>query len=83
MVGCVIQVYASRGDSAVDRPVRWLVGFAVVHAAGGETVDMTIDISARAFAFWDNEWRYELGRFELAVGTSVSELPLTGSFELR
>ncbi len=80
---CVIQVYASRGDSAVDRPVRWLVGFAVVHAAGGEAVDTTIDISARAFAFWDNEWRDELGRFELAVGTSVSELPLTGSFELR
>jgi len=67
----------------VDRPVRWLVGFAVVHAAGGEAVDTTIDISARAFAFWDNEWRDELGRFELAVGTSVSELPLTGSFELR
>ena len=25
----VMQIYASRPESAIDRPVRWLVGFAV------------------------------------------------------
>ena len=34
----VVQVYAERADSAVERPVRWLVGFAVVRAEAGETV---------------------------------------------
>ena len=31
----VVQVYAERADSAVERPVRWLVGFAAVRAAAG------------------------------------------------
>jgi hypothetical protein len=32
----VVQVYASRPDSAVPRPRRWLVGFAAASAAAGE-----------------------------------------------
>ena len=31
----VVQVYASRPDSAVERPVKWLAGFAVVDAGPG------------------------------------------------
>ena len=33
----VVQVYASRPDSAIERPVRWLVGFAPVSADAGST----------------------------------------------
>ena len=33
----VVQVYASRPDSAVERAPRWLVGSAVVEAAAGES----------------------------------------------
>ena len=32
----VVQVYASRPESSIDRPVRWLVGFAAVTAAPGK-----------------------------------------------
>jgi beta-glucosidase len=32
----VVQLYASRPDSAVERPPRWLVGCAAVEAAAGE-----------------------------------------------
>ncbi|MDR1824693.1 MAG: glycoside hydrolase family 3 C-terminal domain-containing protein [Bifidobacteriaceae bacterium] len=79
----VIQVYAERPGSAVDRPVRWLVGWAVVRAAAGETGQAVIKLPRRAFAHWqDGTWAYEPGRFTLRAGTSVAELPLAATIEL-
>ncbi len=40
----VVQVYASRPDSAIERPPRWLAGFAVVEADAGEEV--IVDVAA-------------------------------------
>ena len=37
----VVQVYAERDGSAVDRPVRWLVGYAPVRLAAGESTPST------------------------------------------
>jgi beta-glucosidase len=34
----VVQVYASRPDSAVERPTRWLAGFAAATANPGQEV---------------------------------------------
>jgi len=73
----VVQVYASRADSAVDRPVRWLVGFAVVEAAASESATVSIDIPRRSFAHWDNGWQYEPGEFTLHIGSSVLDLFVT------
>jgi len=68
----VVQVYASRSGSAIDRPVRWLVGFAEVQADAHESVLVKINIRGREFAHWDAGWQYEPGTFELHVGTSVT-----------
>ncbi|TFD91110.1 beta-glucosidase [Cryobacterium lactosi] len=73
----VVQVYASRADSTIDRPVRWLVGFAPVVAAAGESVSVDIRVPERAFADWQDGWHYETGTYLFEVGTSVSELPLS------
>ncbi len=67
----VVQVYAERSDSKIERPVRWLVGFAEVHADAGETKAVKVAIRGREFAHWDREWNYEAGTFNLLVGTSV------------
>ncbi len=67
----VVQVYASRESSAVDRPVRWLVGFAPVRLGAGESTEVSIEVPARAFAHWDGAWVYESGSFALHVGASV------------
>jgi beta-glucosidase len=72
----VVQVYAEREDSSVERPSRWLVGFAVVRAEAGQTVTVSIPIPARRLAHWDGEWVVEPGTFALRVGPSVAELPL-------
>lgn len=72
----VVQVYAERADSAVERPVRWLIGFAAVTAAPGETVTATVPVPARALAHWNAGWQVEPGTFTLRAGASAAELPL-------
>jgi beta-glucosidase len=72
----VVQLYAERPGSAVDRPVRWLVASAPVWAGPGETLTVPINIPTRLLAYWDNGWTYEPGDYRLRIGTSVSELPL-------
>jgi len=70
----VVQVYASRPSSTIDRPVRWLAGWAVVTAEPGETVTATVEVPRRAFANWDAGWQYESGEYTLSVGASVLDL---------
>lgn len=72
----VVQVYAERADSAVDRPARWLVGSAVVRAGAGESREVAITVPRRALAHWDGGWRQEAGDFVLRAGSSVTDLPL-------
>ncbi|XVQ07318.1 fibronectin type III-like domain-contianing protein [Spirillospora sp. CA-255316] len=40
----VVQVYLSRPDSAVERPVRWLAGFTKVRAGAGRTVTVEVPL---------------------------------------
>jgi len=76
----VVQVYASRPDSVVDRPALWLVGFRPVELSAGESATVAVEVPARAFADWrDGAWAHEPGEFTLHVGTSVAELPLTAT----
>ncbi len=79
----VVQVYASRPDSAVERPAKWLVGFATVNADPGETVTVGILIPERAFQHWTGQgWSTEPGSFVLAAGPSSASLPLTAPVQL-
>jgi beta-glucosidase len=59
----VVQVYASRPDSAIERPARWLAGFEVVEADPGEKVEVEVTIAPRALAHWDGGWTVEPGDF--------------------
>lgn len=72
----VVQVYAERSESAVDRPVRWLVGHAVVRADAGQSATARIALPSRRFAHWSDGWVVEPGAYTLRVGASVVDLPL-------
>ena len=71
----VVQLYASRPDSTVERPARWLAGFAVVTADPGETVEVPVEVHARALRHWapGSGWAVEPGTLTLSVGTSAGE----------
>lgn len=77
----VVQVYAERHDSAVERPIRWLVGFAAVHAEAGEQSTARIAVPARRLANWvggrDGHWNVEPGSYTISVGASLADRPLT------
>ena len=79
----VVLVFASRPDSAVERPVRWLVGFAAVRLQAGERRTVPVRVPTRLLAHWADGWQYESGVFRLHVGTSTVELPLTAALDLR
>jgi beta-glucosidase len=72
----VVQVYASRPGSSVERPARWLAGFAVVTAEPGQVVDVPVGIHARALRHWvvGSGWTVEPGDLTLSVGRSAGEL---------
>jgi len=72
----VVQVYASRANSAIDRPARWLVGHVVVRAEAGKKETIVVSIPVREFAHWDNGWIIEPGEFNIHIGSNVDELPL-------
>ncbi len=81
----VVQLYASRAISTVQRPALWLVGFAVVDANAGDDVTVTIGVRARAFQHWSaaaGGWTIEPGAFQLAAGASSLELSLFSPIEI-
>ncbi len=73
----VVQVYLSRPDTAVDRPVRWLAGFAGVTLPAGESATVAIAVPRRAFEHWQSGgWALEPGSFTVQAGPNVADLPL-------
>lgn len=79
----VVQLYARRPDSQVERPVLWLVGFAVVRAQVGERTAVHLTVPRRGWAHWSaGDWIVEPGAYELLVGFSVTELGEPVSIDL-
>jgi beta-glucosidase len=79
----VVQVYASRPGSAVERPAKWLASFAAVDADPGDTVTVGILVPERAFQHWTGHgWSTEPGQFVLSAGPSSASLPLTTRVDL-
>jgi beta-glucosidase len=80
----VVQVYASRPSSLVERPVKWLAGFAVASAAAGSAVTVTVPLAARAFQHWapGSGWVTEAGQFTLAAGPSSASLPVSAVIDI-
>lgn len=78
----VVQVYLARSESTVERPVRWLAGYASAHLAAGGATTLEVRIPARSFAHYDGGWQFEPGRFQVLVGTSAEEVVSAGDVEL-
>jgi beta-glucosidase len=80
----VVQVYASRPGSSVERPAKWLAGFAAVDADPGETVNVGILLPERVFQHWaDDGWALEAGTFTVSAGSSSASLPLTAEATIK
>jgi len=79
----VVQLYAERPESAVERPPRALAGFAIAEAAAGEEAAVEIAVAPRALAHWDGAgWAVERGPLTLAAGRSSRDLRLRAAITL-
>jgi beta-glucosidase len=72
----VVQVYAQRKDSSVDRPALWLVGFADVVVEAGQSVVAKVQVRGREFAHYADGWNYEAGSFDILAGAASDNLQL-------
>lgn len=81
----VVRLHLSRLDSAVERPVRRLVGWVAAEAEPGERVTAYVRIPARALRHWSPQAGgrpAEPGRFAVLAGRSAGDLPLRGAIEV-
>ncbi len=82
----VVQVYLSLPASRVERPHRWLAGYASAEADPGETVTVPVRLPVRAFQHWCEEsgaWRVEPGEWQVLVGRSAGEPVLRATVDGR
>jgi beta-glucosidase len=84
----VVQVYLSPGadylpsdvgapvpasQSPVERPERWLAGFATADAEPGESVTVTIPIPERAFQVWNDGWQTIPGTYTVIAAHALDD----------
>ena len=76
----VAQLYVS-DPPAEHEPPKQLKGFAKVTLLPGETVQVTLALDRRSFAYWSmrtQSWRVAPGCYVVRVGGSSASLPLRG-----
>lgn len=75
--GTLVQIYAGRSKPAAEHPVKALVAFQKVRLRPGEQIKSTLLVSARDFAFFDEDkrqWVVEEGVYTISLGASAAEL---------
>lgn len=78
----IAQIYVADKESTIFRPVKELKGFKKVFLKAGEEKEISVDLSKRAFAFYNVElgdWMVETGEFDILVGASSRDIKLTAT----
>lgn len=78
----IAQLYVSDKESTIYRPVKELKGFKKVWLNPGEAKEITIELSKRAFAFYNvniSDWCVESGEFDILVGASSADIRLSAA----
>ena len=78
----VAQLYVSKTDGDVYRPVKELKGFAKVFLRAGESRTVTIPLDDKAFRYFNvdtNRFEVEGGAYRILIGASAADIRLSGS----
>ena len=82
----VVQVYAQKNNTSIDRPDLELKTFAktaILPAGEGET--LTMNVPASELSYWDEEkatWLLEPGKYNILIGSSSRDIRQVGEIEL-
>jgi beta-glucosidase len=80
----VVQLYIGDPVASVTRPLKALKGFQRVSLAAGEARRVSFSLSARHWAFYDLQMRYqvEAGEVQVMVGAASDDIRLTGTLRI-
>lgn len=76
----IAQVYVADKNSTIFRPEKELKAFKKVFLEAGEEKEVTVELSKRAFAFYNvniNDWCVESGEFDIMVAASSRDVKLS------
>jgi len=82
----VAQLYVGDPSSKVKRPAKELKAFEKVRLDPGEKKIVTFNLDLRALSYWDESahcWRADAGTFQVFVGDSSQDTPLTANFSYQ
>jgi beta-glucosidase len=82
----IVQVYVHDQESRLQRPYKELKGFAKVALEPGETKTVTVELDARAFAYYDTafkQWVTEGGDFDILIGRSAADIVLKATVTME
>lgn len=82
----IAQVYVGDVEASVPRPMKELKAFKRIVLNAGETKTIELTLDPKELAFWDfctRDWKIEPGQFKIYVGSSSSDIRLTGEFTLQ
>lgn len=82
----IIQLYLRDVESTAFRPPKELKGFVKVELQPGEETEVVIELTQRAFAFYNTDlkdWQVESGVFEILVGASSQDIRLKETVEVN
>ncbi len=82
----VSQMYIGMNDSKIFRPAYELKGFSKVFLKAGESKEVFIPFDEYSFRFWNikaNKFDVEGGTYQIYVGPSSIEFPLTGEIKVE
>ncbi len=82
----VAQLYVSKRDGGVFRPVKELKGFQKVSLKAGESKKVTIGLDDKAFRYFNvdtNKFEVEGGEWQVMIGASVADIKLSGTLAVQ
>ena len=78
----ICQLYVADKESTIFRPEKELKGFDKIFLEAGEEKTVEMELSKRAFAFFNvntNDWCVETGEFDILVGSSSRDILLSST----
>ncbi len=81
----VVQVYVSKPESIIFRPIKELKAFQKVFLNAGESCKITIPLDDKAFRYYNvktNGWEIEGGTYHIMAGSNVKDIYLSTEVEI-
>ncbi|NLL43492.1 MAG: glycosyl hydrolase [Firmicutes bacterium] len=82
----IVQLYVGKPDSVLFRAPRELKGFKKIRLEPGEVKTVEFVLDSRSFAYYNVEikdWHVEAGEYQISIGPSSRELPLSGIVQIE